>query len=111
MILQRASASTQRAWRMPSGGSPPGGSGSRGESDGLLACMQEQWSGARWYRAAPLNLHATEKGEHSMRYIRHISCIVAASLIVSMTLLGPAANAPAVERSRASAGPLHDPST
>jgi len=46
-----------------------------------------------------------------MRYRRHISCIVAVSLIVSMTLLDLAATTPAVERSRASVGPLHDPST
>src|SRR5438034_6776194 len=56
--------------------------GGRGEDGMLLACTKDQWSGAWWCRAAPRNLHATGKGEHTMHAIRHGLGVVALSLVV-----------------------------
>src|SRR5262249_27201239 len=84
--------------------------GGRGEDGMLLACIQDKRSGAQWRRPTPLSLHAPEAGEYTMSTTRHIPCLIALSLVMSMMPIGLSVSAPAGQPSRAPLGRLHSTS-
>src|SRR5262249_5391568 len=76
----------------------------------LLASIQHKGSGARWRRSTPVSLHVPGAGEHIMSVIRRIPFVLILSLLVSTSLFGLAASAPAVRSSSAPVESLRDPS-